>query len=181
MRGMWVCLSVLLCLVGCKKEVAPTSAPTAEASEATSSPRHPVLIGVGVDIVPIIEARAGELLGPRSGLQFPEHYTASVSLYRREVVFKRGTIVVERTDGGDIYRVSIHSGSGPESCGDGKGLLAAADAVLSTANRPTLSEAEAGQVNAALAKSDGFAEFQRDGMLVRAMGGCVKMVLLKGA
>ena len=135
-----------------------------------------VLLVAGTDVVPLVAAVGNAWRGPKSIDRLS--YNASLQQSRRMVGYAEGSITVDRDDGGNLVKVVLRSGVG-DRCGEAGSVLAGGAEVLRLSGEPIYSDNEFAQLKTALSADDGNAEFQRGRALVRAIGGCIKTLLVK--
>lgn len=171
-------VALALVMAGCGPSAVPNSAQSEAASFASETPlARPTLAQAGLDILPIIEQAGGRGFDEALAPSFPDNYNASLQLYRRNRMFKGGSVTIDRTDAGELYMVQVREGFG-DRCGAGNSLAPIADAVLSAIGKSALTPQDTAGAKDALRTGRDF-ELSRSGAIVRFVGGCVKAVVIK--
>jgi hypothetical protein len=164
-------MSMLAACVLSACDKVPDQVMDGQPAEASSEAIVPLLAKSGLDIVPDVAASsadwAGKPFSDRTG------YDDAIKTYRRNAMFKGGTITVDRTDSGDLKMVVLSSGMASR-CGSVDGVLKGVDALLRQIGESRLTEAERGTLSAG-------AELTRNGILVRTVKGCIWHAVVRPA
>lgn len=162
----------LLTLAGCKSE---HGEPISEQSNAPPAART-ALVEAGSDIMPLL-AQSGKPWNTPPILD-RSNYTQSVRLSRRMVVFRDASVTIDRSDDGSVYMVVLQSGIA-ERCGAPEVLGRAYATLANPLRLPTLDNVDIERLRRAWASKDESEDAAADGVVVRAIGGCLPKLLLK--
>lgn len=149
----------------------------AASSESVVEDARPVLVPAGVDIVPDLQ-KAGPPWDVAPIWDRTNYTGGSIDLYRRAVSFPMGSITIDRTDYGGIHMVMVGSGVG-DRCGDASALGRAYAALSAPLGIPLPNEAQIAQLQQTWAARKGMVEINFPHVTVRAVGGCVGMMVIK--
>jgi hypothetical protein len=168
-------IAAALALTACTAE-RDTGAPLAAETTAASEPARPSLAGESYD--PILALRGLDPQWNEPPLHADKNYTASLGLDRTSYLWRNTSINYDRTDEGGVFMIQVRSGL-PGRCDSGPDLDLAFDQF---AKDFRLAD-EAGQIRqkliAAWASNDGQAEGELGNVLVRAIGGCPRSLVIK--
>lgn len=176
-RTVGITLGLLVMLWGCEQAPSQGSAVADDAQVELIEKGRPVLVSAGLDVVPVI----GQIGEPWSGDPVGEvgNHNADLDLTRRDTYFKRGSIVVDRAAYGGIYMVKVTSGIA-DRCGEAAPLPKAFDALLVALNLPLPSPVQRERLISIWQSGDDQVELDIGGKaLARAVGGCLKTLVLK--
>lgn len=158
-------------LVGCGS-AQPSDAPSATAV-ATDESGRPILMPAGLDIVPEI-AKAGS---PWADAPLSDH-GSGYPITRRSVMYSGGLVDVDRSEYGGVDMIKVQSGIGTK-CGDAAPMTRALAYLAKGTGLRLPSSPEVAKLDAAWRAPQGWHEVTVSGALYRAIGGCLKVLVVK--
>ena len=168
-------LACLLALTACTVETdqeVPLVAETTTASE----PARPSLAGQDYD--PILALRGLDPQWNEPPLHADKNYNASLGLDRTSYLWRNTSINYDRTDEGSVFMIQVRSGL-PGRCSSGPDLGLAFDQFAKDFNLAGQGGEMRPKLIAAWASNDGQAEGELGNVMVRAIGGCPRALVIK--
>ena len=175
MRSLLVAIAAAIALASCTAE-ADTAAPSVAETTAAAEAVRPVLAGSEYD--PALALRGLDPQWTEAPFHTDTSYTPSLGLERFTSSWRNSNLNFDRTDEGGVYMIQVRSGL-PGRCDSGPDLALAfdqfaADFALGTGGaeiRPKLVQAWAAK--------QGATEAEIGKVMVRAIGGCPRALVLK--
>lgn len=153
-----------------------SEAPIADETNTASQPGRPSLAGSEYD--PLVTLRGLDPQWAEAPFDTGSNYSPSLGLDRASYTWRNTSLNYDRTDNGSVYMIQVRSGL-PGRCDTGPDLARAFDQFAqdlalgegATELRPKLIEAWASE--------DQWAEADIGQVMVRAVGGCPRALVLK--
>jgi hypothetical protein len=171
-----LCLIIgALSLTSCTAEAdtkAPLAAETTDASEAA----RPVLAGKDYD--PALALRGLDPQWAEPPLNAGTNYTPSLGLERSTSFWRNTSLTYDRTGEGGVYMIQVRSGL-PGRCDSGPDLALAFDQFAEDFGLGENGKETRTKLMAAWASEEGSAEVEIRNVMVRALGGCPRALVIK--
>lgn len=168
-------IAAALALACCTSEV-KTDAPGATENSPANEAARPFLAGSEYD--PALALRGIDPQWSEPPFDTSTNYTPSLGLERFTSFWRNTSVIYDRTDEGGVYMIQVRSGL-PGRCNSGPDLGLAFDQYA----RDFGLSGEVGQIRpkliAAWGSNDGQAEGELGNVMVRALGGCPRALVIK--
>lgn len=168
-------MAAALALACCTSE-AKTDAPAAAETSAANEAARPILAGSEYD--PVLALRGIDPQWSEHPFDTSTNYTPSLGLERSTSFWRNTSVSYDRTDEGGVHMIQVRSGL-PGRCDSGPDLGLAFDQFAKDFGL----SGEANQIRpeliAAWGSNDGQAEGELGNVMVRALGGCPRALVIK--
>lgn len=165
----------VLALTSCTAE-SDTAAPLEAETTVTADATRPVLAGKEYD--PALALRSLDPQWTERPFDISTNYSPSLGLERTTSFWRNTSINYDRTDEGGIYMIQVRSGL-PGRCNSGPDLARAFDQFAADFELGAAAEEMRPKLIDAWGSEDGWEEREIGKVLVRAIGGCPRALLLK--
>lgn len=168
-------IAAALTLVGCAND-REAEAPVATETTNATEPLRPTL--AGSEYEPYLALQGIDPQWADSPLHTDSNYTASLGLDRRYFAWRNTNLTYDRTDQGGVYLISLRSGM-PGRCNSGPDLMLAYNQFAEDFALGAPAQDLKPKLSDAWASDDGWAEGELGKVMIRAIGGCPRSLVLK--
>lgn len=175
MRRTLPFIAAILVLVACSAEQGVEAPAPSETSSPVQSARGTL---AGNDYDPILAIRSLDPQWNEPPLHADKNYTASLGLDRTTYLWRNTSINYDRTDEGGVFMIQVRSGL-PGRCDSGPDLGLAFDQFAKDFRLTAAADEIKPKLAAAWASKDGRAEVEQGTVMIRAIGGCPRALVIK--
>ena len=168
-------VAAILAITGCAVEE-NTEAPVVAESTTPADVVRPTLAGREYD--PLLALRGLDPQWSERPFDISTNYTASLGLERSTTLWPNTSLVYDRTDQGGVYMIQTRSGL-PGRCSRGPDLALAFDQFAEDFALGTGAKDLRPKLVEAWASGEGSTEAEIGKVMVRAIGGCPRVLLIK--